>query len=819
MANYQAFLQKLNQNLQVLQEREAKYGGNAPLELLNQIEDHRNAIDLTRQVITDELSEIEWQEGLKPLLVSLNVFGRFFDPGIPLQRPPRAEYFTDRKQELAQLLVDLQPGRVVTLCGPGGIGKSALAAEAVWTLAPEDDPPDRFPDGVIFHSFSSQPQADVALENIARTFGEEPKPTPAAAAQRALAGRRALLLLDSAEDADDLSRVHAVAAGCGILVTSRLRKNAIAERQDIAPLPSDKAVALLKAWGGDRAADDEVVNQICDQVGSLPLAVRLIGRYLAEVEEEAADYLQWLEKTPLQALDLGQRRNESVTLLLERSLEQISEEARQVLATVGLLALAPFDRGGVAAALEVSKGQIGRWLAELVSYGLLLREERLYEVSHTLIHTYARQRLATPIEAVRRLAAYYTVLAREQNKLGLEGYARLDVERLHVLSVLRRCIEREEWEIAQGLALSVDHYLEIQGYWTDRITAIEVGLAAAQNLGHRRNEATFFGNLGSAHWSLGQVEKAINCHKQALAISREIRDRRGESQRLGSLGLAYRDLGQMEEAINYLKQALPIAHKIGERRSEESLLGSLGLAYRDLGQVEEAIRYYERALVISHENGNQQGEGIWLGNLGTTYRYLGQLEKAIEYHEQALVIAREIGDRRFEGSWLGNLGQDYQDLGQVKKVIEYYEQAQAISQEIGDRRKEIDWLGGLGNAYRGLGHVEKAIEYYEQALIASRQIGHRRKEGTELSNLGNAYRDLGQLERAIKYYKWALTIAREIGDRRGEAMSLHNIGEVYKDQANTAFARQFLAQALAIFEKIDAPRAKESRRLLAELED
>ena len=68
----------------------------------------------------------------------------------------------------------------IAVLGAGAMGVQigALAAEAVWTL-----PPDRFPDGIISHNFSSQPQADVALENIARTFGEEPEPTPTLASQ------------------------------------------------------------------------------------------------------------------------------------------------------------------------------------------------------------------------------------------------------------------------------------------------------------------------------------------------------------------------------------------------------------------------------------------------------------------------------------------------------------------------------------------------------------------------------------------------------------------------------------------------------------
>ena len=123
---------------------------------------------------------------------------------VPLQKPLRMQHFTGREQELAKLLGDLQPGKIVTLCGPGGMGKSALAAEAIWPLAPGDEPPERFPDGMIFHSFYHQPQADLALEKIALAYGVEPRPTPRDAAMQALAGKTALLVLDGTEAADDL---------------------------------------------------------------------------------------------------------------------------------------------------------------------------------------------------------------------------------------------------------------------------------------------------------------------------------------------------------------------------------------------------------------------------------------------------------------------------------------------------------------------------------------------------------------------------------------------------------------------------------------
>ena len=138
----------------------------------------KKAIALTEQAIKGKISEVKWREALKPLLVSLSIFGDFLAPPPPLQRPARAEHFTDREAELTKLLTDLQPGQVVTLCGPGGIGKSALAAEAVWKMAPDEAPPDVFPDGIIFHSFYNQPQAEIALEHIARSFDEKLGPGP-----------------------------------------------------------------------------------------------------------------------------------------------------------------------------------------------------------------------------------------------------------------------------------------------------------------------------------------------------------------------------------------------------------------------------------------------------------------------------------------------------------------------------------------------------------------------------------------------------------------------------------------------------------------
>ncbi len=321
---------------------------------------------------------------------------------IPLQRPPRVEHFTGRKADLTQLLVSLQPGRVVTLCGPGGIGKTALASEAIWSLAPGDDPPDRFPDGLVFHSFYDDPKASLALKEIAYAYGEEIYPGPARAARRALSGRQALLVLDGAESADDLRAVLAVRGNCGVLVTSQIRQDAVAEWQDVNPLPDLESVQLLQKWSGARIVDEVIAASICDVIGGLPLAVRIAGRYLAMTEENAKDYLTWLKETPLQALNHSQRQRESVPLLLKRSLNQVSRGSQRAVRAIGLMSPIPFEREKVATILKMEEAKTGRFLGELVNYSLLRRIEQSYVVSHTLVHTYARQHLSASIMMKRR---------------------------------------------------------------------------------------------------------------------------------------------------------------------------------------------------------------------------------------------------------------------------------------------------------------------------------------------------------------------------------------------------------------------------------
>ena len=499
----------------------------------------------------------------------------------PLQRPARVEKFVGRKEEMAKLLASLQPGSIVALTGPGGVGKSALAAELVWQLAPADTPPESFPNGIVYHNFYSQPRVDIALEQIARLFGEVPSPTPYDAVERALAGRQALLVLDGAEQADDLAGLLAVKGNCGVLLSSRQRHSGITEQFEVGPLPLDQAVALLQSWKVMRQAEQVAAQVICELIGRLPLAIELIRHYLAIHKEAAADYVEWLQTTPLTNLAPAQQLDQGVALILGHSLAQLGETARHALAVVGMLALEPFDKEVVVGTLTIKPNQgllstlrgifkqkadekmpdVSQAIRELVNYGLLRPVDKRYQVSHPLIHAYARQHLTVPAHSIRQLAAYYVALAWEQSSLGPEGYARLDADRPHLMKVLSTCVERQDWEAAHGLAVAIEDYLDRQGYWAERVVANEVGLIASWQLG-RPSEGAWLGNLGDTYRIMGHTKWAIEHFEKALATARQTGNLHSQGNALGNLGLAYRDLGQLDQAKSYLEQALPIFEKI-----------------------------------------------------------------------------------------------------------------------------------------------------------------------------------------------------------------------------------------------------------------
>jgi tetratricopeptide (TPR) repeat protein len=601
---------------------------------------------------------------------------------IPNQCPALEPCFLHRDDELAWLNERLHPGAVVAVCGPGGMGKSALAAKAVSRLEPA-----RFPDGIVFHSFYHQPSTEQALQAICEAFKVEAKAGLESAVRQAISGRRALLMLDGTEEAHDLPTVLKLRGQCGVLITSRKRTDAQGVRLDLIPLEERQAAEVFSAYSGP-VDDAASMAGICKILGGWPVALRIAGRYLSSTGESAADYLRWLEDEPFKELATGQHQEENAALLLRRSVDAVSDDARLALGLAGTLAFAPIAREPLAAILDGDERRARNALGELVNYGLLDRKEERWQISHALIHTYARTELALSTESLERLAGWYIAFCKAASKEGVKGYARLDAERAHCLRLMESCLNSRLWKEVKALVRAMQDYLDRQGYWADDLAAKEMRLTAARQTGDRRDEGVCLNNLGYTCDSRGEFDNALRWYKQSLPIHREVGDRREEGKTLNNIGSIYWRQGENKLALETYQQSLSIWQEIGDRQGEGTTLNNIATVYHNQGDNEQALFSYKQCLPIARELGNKIGEGKTLNNMAAIYRAQGKPAKAVEYFEQALAIVQQLGDRAGEAVTRWNIGRTYEDMSDLALAEEYIAQAVQIEEAIGSPNLE-----------------------------------------------------------------------------------------------------------------------------------
>ncbi|MGX9727721.1 MAG: tetratricopeptide repeat protein [Candidatus Electronema sp. VV] len=597
-------------------------------------------------------------------------------PPIPRHLPSLEPCFLHREEELIWLNDRLHPGKVAAVCGPGGMGKSALAAQAVHQLEAA-----RFPDGIIFHSFYHQPKVETALQAICAAYQVEAKAGLETTVRTALAGRKALLILDGTEQADDLPALLRLRGGCGVLITSRKRTDAQADRLDLKPLDEQPAAEVFRLYSGV-AADDAGVQGICKLLGGWPVALRIAGRYLSTTGESAADYLQWLEQEPFKELAGGQHQEENAALLLRRSVDAVSGDARLALGLAGCLAFAPIAREPVAAILDGDERRARAALNELVNYGLLEKREERWQISHALVHTYARTELAMNKEKVKQIAACYIFFAAVNSKAGALGYVHLDKERTHCLHLLEICLKHELRTEMLGLIGAIYNYIDRQGYWTEQLTAVNMFLCLAEKNRNLHDKGWCLNSLGYAYDKRRKYATALNYYEQSLVIRQDIGDKQGIGATKINIAGIYRRQGNYPMALQYCEQSLAMMREFGDKELEGTALNNISQIYAAQGDHETALKYLKQSLAIRPEAYDKEGEGITLNNIGRSYHDQGDVSNALEHQKNALAIFCEIGDKIKEACTRWGIGRIYQDQGDLAKAEEYMSQAVQIAEAI-----------------------------------------------------------------------------------------------------------------------------------------
>ena len=330
----------------------------------------------------------------------------------------------------------------------------------------------------------------------------------------------------------------------------------------------------------------------------------------------------------------------------------------------------------------------------------------------------------------------------------------------------------------------------------------EIRLKKAQITKNRVEEARAYCILGDDYYSLGDVHKALEYHKQHWSIVKKVGDRAGEALAYRNLGIHYRSLGDIQRAIEYHEQALSIATEAGENRVEGCIYGSLGVDYHEVGDFRRAIEYHKLHHRIAKEFRDRTCEGHAYNGLGIAYRHLSHFQLAFKYHNQCLSIAIKVGDKELEGRAYGHLGSVYNSLGDFPRAVDYLKADLSIAKEFSDRTCEGRAYNGLGIAYRHLSDFRQAFKYHNQCLSFAIKVGDRALEGRTYGHLGSVRNSLGDFPGAIDYLMKDLSIAKDIGSRAEEGSVYCRLGSCYRALHNIKEAIECYKGHLIIAKKI-----------------
>jgi predicted ATPase/DNA-binding SARP family transcriptional activator len=447
-----------------------------------------------------------------------------------------------REEDLARLhaLLDDPACRLVTLVGPGGIGKTRLALEAGGSRR------GRYRDGVVTVSFAgtspARPEeaADLVVTNLAAALGVSlavPR-DPRELLADALAGRKLLLVLDNLEQLRDaagvLAELLARAPGVQVLGTSRRRLGLGVEwlvevpglpypppgaDPDAAGYPAVQLFedrARLLRPGFRPAADLAAVGRVCRQVAGMPLAIELAARWVRSASPAAiADRLAAGGELLATSAPDVEPRHRSIRSVIDWSWELLGEGERQALARLSVM------RGGFdldAAAAVAGAGL--PLLAGLVDHSLVeVGEDGRYNM-HELLRQYAAQRLAADpaerTEALGRHAAWFSGLLPDPALPLPDGPAELDadVENLRAAT---------DWLVAHGDPPELDRHLDRlwplyrrRGWFREAQAVLGAALRRREVPAPLR--AHWHRLLAEAHVQLGEMRPAREHFERALAL-------------------------------------------------------------------------------------------------------------------------------------------------------------------------------------------------------------------------------------------------------------------------------------------------------------
>ncbi|MEP7188475.1 MAG: tetratricopeptide repeat protein, partial [Roseiflexaceae bacterium] len=679
----------------------------------------------------------------------------------------------DERAELARRLAD-PACRLLTIVGPGGIGKTRLAHQAAI------DHRQGFLQGSYFVPLAAAASVDALIAAIAGALGFAfyGGNDPRTQLFNYLGEKELLLVLDNFEQlieggADLLSELLQRTADIKLLVTSRERLRLHGEwllelhGLHVPPaLPTDaiesySAVQLflerarrIDAHFELSPANNAALVQVCRLIEGMPLGIELAAAWVRTLSctEIMHELEAGLDVLATSLRDLPERQR-SMRAVFDHSWRRLTKHERAILSKLSVF------RGGLTRAaaaavlssefkvmsskhpapeLKTQNSELLTTLAALVDKSLLRRNRAGRYELHELVRQYAADQLQAGGEqpaACDRHCAYYLTLLHAQTE-PLRGH-----QQQQAIAEIGAEIEnvRAAWQWASAAG---------------KVDAIERALGSLYR----------FYNIGS--W----FQEGATAFGSAAAAIAGIGERPGTQHEIVLGQLLLRQawfcirLGDHKQAEALLLHSLAIF-----RRAECPPHREIALALTAQGYLAMVLGEYLRGRALSHEAltlfqalGDQPGVADALNNLGIAADMLGEYREAKGYYLENLAIYKALGDRKGIARSTHNLADTCRLLGEYREASELERECLEIARAIGDQMLEAYSLGGLGIVTFALEKHDIAKQWLEEALGVCKTIGYKAGIGLCSNHLGVLISAQGDYESAQRYFQEALTIALEL---------------------------------------------------------
>ncbi len=634
--------------------------------------------------------------------------------------------FVGRERELDELRRFVPSMRAVTLCGPGGIGKTRLALRVLAGLA------DDFPDGVWFIELGDLRQPDLVVSRVASVIGvdEEPGRPLVDTLADALRPRRLLLALDTCEHLIDscarlCHRLLASSPGLRVLATSREPLRMAAEtvwqvppltlppgaaetpdelrRYEAVRLFGDRAEASLPGFALG-SANGSAVGELCRSLDGVPLAIELAAAWVRVLSVE--QIVTRLDDR-FRLLTSGDRtappRQRTLRAAIDWSYDLLGEREQVMLRRLSVFAGWSLEMAEqICSGDDLPVSDVLDLLAALADKSLVVadtaaRGQTRYRMLDT-IREYAAVRLAEAgeTEMMRRRLCDYSLGETERRMLTgmgvirapwsatVETFARFDDDIGNLRLVLSHCLNARDAETGLLMCTFMAPVWIVRGAFAEGAEWFDwfLGLDAPSLPDSVRGPAL----VGRAQLALAG-DPAV---AQARALSGlELCRASGQDFWLASacnlLTEAALHAGRTGEAAAWADQALATARNAGDRWNEGYALGTMAAAAGQRGDLADAKRLGEAALAIMRDIDQQWGLARTLLGLADLARLTGDAHGADQRYEEALAILNVLGARPEIARCLAGLGRIAMDEGDLALSRRHLAQSIELSRGIGNR--------------------------------------------------------------------------------------------------------------------------------------